>query len=141
MGSVPFHYLDLRTFCYATEDRQRVESALRSLLPDDFPIDEATSSGHHGDPIVVLSSRVETADEMRVVLDRLLGMEHVESVEAALAERVDDNCSFHVRLDKQRAYVGEIAHGQGIHLRGKVEAYPATREGAIENLAAYFAED
>lgn len=137
MAAVPFHYLDLRAFCYATEDDRRVESALRTFLPDEFPIDRSRSSGHHGDTILVMSTRVERADEMRTVLDRLLRMEAVDSVADAIADRVDGNCSFHVRLDKQRAFNGEVALGQGIHVRGKVEAYPATRERAIANLEEY----
>ena len=35
MATVPLHYVDLRTFCYATEDDQRVETALRTFLPED----------------------------------------------------------------------------------------------------------
>jgi len=65
MPRVPFHYIDLRTFCYATEDEKRVEDALRAFLPDEFELDRMENTGHHGDRIVVLSARVETADEMR----------------------------------------------------------------------------
>ena len=69
MPRVPFHYIDLRTFCYATEDEKRVEDALRALLPEEFELDRMENTGHHGDRIVVLSARVETADEMRHILD------------------------------------------------------------------------
>ena len=72
MSSVPFHYVDLRAFCYATEDEKRVEGALRTFLPEEFPVDRAESEGHHGDRIVVLSARVENADGIRHVLDRVI---------------------------------------------------------------------
>jgi RNA binding exosome subunit len=65
MASVPFHYVDLRAFSYATEDVARVESALRTLLPDGFPVERVESEGYHGDRIVVLSARVENADDVR----------------------------------------------------------------------------
>jgi len=133
MPRVPFHYIDLRTFCYATEDEKRVEAAIRSLLPEEFELDRMTNTGHHGDRIVVLSARVETADAMRHVLDRLAELDTIDRVLDELDERVDDNCSFFMRLDKQAAFQDEIRLGDGITLRAKVEAYPAKHEAAVEN--------
>jgi RNA binding exosome subunit len=133
MASVPFHYVDLRTFCYATEDEKRVEAALRHFLPDEFEIDRVQSKGHHGDRIVVLSARAELADDVRHVLERVSELPDLESVLDELDQRVDDNCSFFLRFDKQAAFKGETRRGDGITLRAKVEAYPAKREAAIEN--------
>ena len=133
MPRVPFHYIDLRTFCYATEDEKRVEAALRAFLPEEFALDRMENTGHHGDRIVVLSARVETADAMRHVLDRLAELDDIDRVLDELDERVDDNCSFFMRLDKQAAFQNEIRLGDGITLRAKVEAYPAKHEAAVEN--------
>ena len=46
--------------------------------------------------------------------------------------RIDDNCAFYIGLDKQAAFRGDVSLGEGLMLRGKVEAYPAKRERAIE---------
>lgn len=136
MSSVPFHYIDLRAFCYVTEDEQRVRDALALLLPEEHELDRAESEGHYGDRILVLSTRVENASGMRTILDSLseLPSEDRERLAGELEERVDENCSFFVTLDKQAAYSGEVRLGDGITLRGKVEAYPAKREHAIEAL-------
>ncbi|MFC7046305.1 RNA-binding protein [Halobacteriaceae archaeon GCM10025711] len=134
MSSVPFHYIDVRAFCYETEDEQRVERALRHFLPEDVELERQTSTGHHGDRIVVLSARVERADEIRHVLEQLRTGGNVDRLRDELADRVDENCSFFAHLDKQAAYHGETELGTGIALRGKVEAYPAKRETAVENL-------
>jgi len=133
MPRVPFHYIDLRTFCYATEDEKRVEEALRQFLPEEFEIDRVENTGHHGDRIVILSARVETADGMRVVLDQLAALDSIDRVLEELDERVDDNCSFFLRLDKQAAFNGLVRLGEGITLRAKVEAYPAKHEKAVAN--------
>ena len=133
MPRVPFHYIDLRTFCYATEDEKRVEDALRHFLPEEFELDRVTNTGHHGDRIVVLSARVENADGMRVVLDRLAELDSIDRVLEELDDRVDDNCSFFLRLDKQAAFNGLVRLGEGITLRAKVEAYPAKHEKAVAN--------
>jgi len=136
MPAVPLHYVDLRTFSYATEDEDRVESALRTFLPADVEIDRAETEGHYGDPIVVLSARVERADEVRAVLDAVerLSDAELEELVGQLDERVDENTSLYVTFDKQAAYAGEVRLGDGITLRSKIEAYPAKKESAVENV-------
>lgn len=133
MASVPFHYVDLRAFCYATEDEKRVEQALRTYLPEEFPIERAESEGYHGDRILVLSARVENADGMRHVLDRLRGSADLERIRGELDDRVTENCELFLSLDKQSAFHGEAGLGEGITVRAKVEAYPAKKEAAVEN--------
>ena len=83
---------------------------------------------------------VETADEMRYVLDRIIGTESVDQFAQQITDRIDDDCSFFMRFEKQAAFKGISAIGKGIQIRGKVEAYPASRDRAIANLSAYFAE-
>ena len=134
MADVPFHYVDLRAFCYATEDEKRVEDALRTYLPEEFPIERAETEGYHGDRILVLSTRVENADDVRHVLSRLRGSADFERVEAELDDRVTENCELFLTLDKQAAFHGEVSLGEGITLRAKVEAYPAKKEAALENV-------
>ncbi len=133
MAAVPFHYIDLRAFCYTTEDEKRVERALRTYLPEEFPIERAESEGYHGDRILVLSARVENADGIRHVLDQLRGSADLERIQGELDERVTENCELFLSLDKQAALRGEVGLGEGITLRAKVEAYPAKKESAVEN--------
>ena len=133
MASIPFHYVDLRTFCYETEDQKRVTQALRTLLPDEVEIEGTASSGYHGDRIVVLSVRLENADDVRHVLAKLNELPTIDSIIGELDERVDDNCALFLRLDKQAAFRGDVRLGEGITLRAKVEAYPAKQPAAVEN--------
>ncbi|SDY28206.1 RNA-binding protein [Halobellus clavatus] len=133
MPRIPFHYVDLRTFCYETEDDKRVESALRTFLPEDFAVSRTESEGHHGDRIVVLSARVENADDVRHVLRRLASLPEFETLLSELDDRVTDNTELFLRLDKQAAFGGTVRRGDGITLRAKVEAYPASKEAAVEN--------
>lgn len=135
MASVPLHYVDVRAFCYATEAEERVAAALSELLPEETELERAESEGHFGDPIVVLSARVERADEIRTVLDAIESLPDEEYARLLdeLDERVDPDCNLYVTLDKQAAYEGDVRLGEGITLRGKVEAYPAKRESAVAN--------
>ncbi|ELK55862.1 MULTISPECIES: RNA-binding protein [Haloferax] len=133
MPRVPFHYIDLRTFCYETEDEKRVEEALRTFLPDEFDVDRVESTGHHGDRIIVFSARVERANDVRHVLDKIRDLPDFETLLDELDQRVTDNTEFFLRLDKQAAFKGEARRGGGLTLRAKVEAYPAKKEAAVEN--------
>ena len=138
MPQIPLHYVDLRTFCYATEDEKRVEEALRTFLPDGeddepFEIERAESEGHYGDRILVLSARVEKADDVRHVLSRLSDLESFDDLVDELDERVTENTELFLRLDKQAAFEGDVKLGDGITFRGKVEAYPAKKDKAVEN--------
>ena len=139
MATVPFHYVDLRAFCYVTEDEKRVASALRTFLPEEFDLERAESAGHHGDRILVLSARVENADGMRTVLSALEDLPDADRqrLEAELDQRVNENCAFFLTVDKQAAFNGKVRFGDGLTLRAKVEAYPAEREAAVENTREY----
>ncbi|MDR9380326.1 MAG: RNA-binding protein [Natronomonas sp.] len=132
MSAVPFHYVDLRTFCYSTEDEKRVEAALRTFLPEDTEIDREVTEGHSGDRILVLSVRLERADDVRHVLATLTELGDFDRLLDELEDRIDDNCAFYIGLDKQVAYKGTVELGDGLMLRGKVEAYPAKKARAIE---------
>ncbi len=135
MSSVPLHYVELRTFCYATEAEDRVERALRTFLPAGVDIERRTTEGHFGDPIGVYSTRLENADEIRVVLAAVesLPSDEFDRLSAELAERIDEDCNLYVTFDKQAAVDGDVRLGDGITVRGKIEAYPAKRSAAIEN--------
>ncbi|RNJ26157.1 RNA-binding protein [Halosegnis longus] len=137
MASVPFHYVDLRAFCYVTEDRKRVADALRTFIPDDdeLELDYAETEGFNGDRILVVSIRLERADEMRHVLSKLTELDDIDTVVRELDHRVDEDCTFFLTLDKQAAFRGDVVRGDGITLRAKVEAYPAKKEHAVENVA------
>jgi len=134
MSSVPFHYVDLRAFCYVTEDEGLVEDALRRLLPEEVDLDRAESEGHYGDPILVLSVRVEETGVIETVLASLrdLPAAERERLSGELDERVNEDCSLFVSLDKQAACTGEVRLGDGIAVRAKIESYPAKRERAID---------
>lgn len=136
MGSVPFHYVDLRAFCYATEDEKRVADALATFLPEETELERDITEGFHGDRILVLSARVERADDVRHVLSKLAELDDLDAVLGELDHRVDDNCAFFLTLDKQAAFRGDVRRGDGITFRAKVEAYPAKKEEAIENVRA-----
>lgn len=143
MAGPPVHHLDLRAFCYQTEVPDRVDTALRAVYPDldreDEPaIEHTTTEGHYGNRIDIHEAHLSRAAEVRTVFDRLEAAGLLTALRDEVAERVTEDTELFIRLDKQAAYAdGTLRLGTGIEVRATVEAYPATREGAIENLTSY----
>lgn len=146
MPSPPVHHVDIRAFCYATEVPDRVEAALRAIYPpldgDGEPaIVRTTTEGHYGHRIDIFEARLSTADEVRTVFERLRARGDLDQLATELDERVTDENELYLRLDKQAAFAdGDLVFGDGIEVSMKLEAYPAKREAAIENISAYLDE-
>ena len=125
--------LHARTICHATEDPAKVELALRAVVGDS-PIERSSTEGHFGNSIEVLESTVKDEAHMLGLLRRMTEKDLGE-VASTLDMRMDDACFIFLRLDKQRAYGGELGLSEGedvIAVRIKVRAYPAKREIASE---------
>jgi len=141
----PFRNAVVSTFVHATEDEQRVLSALRTLLPEKVEVRRSKLKGHHGNPIVNLEAKVGQRKLLRETWQRVLAKLHageLEKLGKIVPERIDGNCFFYLRFDKQLAHAGELAltdSGDAVRLRLKVAAYPAKREVAIKLLEKFMA--
>lgn len=146
MSTPPVHHLRVRAFRYGTEVPERVDAAIRTVYPPlgdegEPTIERTETEGHYGNPIEIYEAHLETAEQLRLVFDRLHEAGILEQLVDELEDRVTEDTELFLRFDKQAAYRDdELVLGDGIELRAKVEAYPATREGAIANLEAYLAD-
>jgi RNA binding exosome subunit len=130
----------LRAFCHATEDLSKVRTAIEFLLPD-CTISEKKTTGHHGNPIVVLETRARRKPEIRDFWNRMKDSISPEVLMSELDSRIDGECVLHVRLDKQKAYQGKmqmVKHEDVISVSSKIESYPRKRETALKNAEDYF---
>jgi RNA binding exosome subunit len=69
-----------------------------------------------------------------------LGRPVVQRILDDLDGRIDDDCVFHLRLDKQKAVLGEydIAHhGDVISITAKVVSHPARKSIAVERMREF----
>jgi len=131
------HRLQLRAIIHSTENPEKVTTALRAVLPPDTEVAEEEVEGYHGNVMRLLTAAIDNkraaTDALKGILARLEPAER-ERVRAELPGRVDEECTLHLRLDKQRAYAGEVRLAQGedcIYLRAKAECYPARRDAAV----------
>lgn len=136
--SPPFHTLQYRTFCYATEAPGRVLEALRNVVGDVDPRAER-ASGLHGHPITIYTGEIDDPEAIDAVLRRIhasLGRD----LRTQTKRRLDDDNALHLRLDKQAAYLDRLIWARGgdaIAVSAKVEAYPAKRDKALAALETY----
>lgn len=132
----------LRTFRHATEDPSKVKHALEFLLPPGT-ISENRTTGHHGNPIVVYEVKTEKRTEIKRFWDMIKSSVPEEVLLEDLEERIDKDCVLYARLDKQKAYLGNIEmvkHEDVIAVTSKIESYPKKRTIAIQKAKEFFSE-
>ncbi len=132
--------MEFRAHCHATEDEERVLQAFTFVSGIDTPR-VARAEGYHGNPIVIFIGLMEDAKSIDAFWKRVREAGELDSVVETLEKRLDDDCVFHLRFDKQEAYAGRLKvarHDDVVTLKAKVAAYPARREKAVETLLRYF---
>ncbi len=136
---VTFHYVEFKTYCHATEDPEKVESALENIAGEDIEIDYSKAEGYYGNRIIILESKIERNREMDAFFDKL-PESAIETLLKTLERRIDERCNFFFRLDKEKAFLDELELSEGentIKVRARVESYPSKKETAVEKMKEY----
>jgi hypothetical protein len=133
-----FHWLRIETFCYATEKEDLVSETFRQIAgTDEFQMD--ISESEHGNQMLILQHMITKQRDMDALFKRL-GPELLQNFLDDMENRIDDDCVFYTRLDKQKAVQGIYAvahHGDVISITGKVASNPAKKEVAMRNMTEF----
>ena len=122
---VPIAYVDVRVFAHATEDLEKVQKAVRNVLPsesaDSVTFKKTALTGHHGNSITLFETRIKNKKVARALLEKLasgLSMVDKEALNSEIAQHLESG-NLYIRLDKQSAYLGELrlSSTDPIHLR------------------------
>lgn len=138
------HNLSYRAFVYGTENEEKVREALSTLLPTAQPTKEITE-GYHKNQVTILQGKITKKREMKEFLEKLgsLKPSSKKRILRELEDRMDDRGNLFLRFDKQRAYLGDlkiVEHGDSLHLKLKIAAYPARKEEALKIARQIFQE-
>jgi len=137
MASI-FHWVKIKMICYATENKDALYEVMTALTGlEDFDID--ISEGQHGNPIIVIDAELTHNKDIDHLFTEL-GEGLIEELLADLNNKIDDDCVFYTRLDKQRAVLGgySISHsGDVISITGKLVSHPAKKEIAMKNAETF----
>lgn len=131
-----FHYLRFRAYCHATENEKGVEDAVRFVSGTD-KIEKRTAEGYHGNPIIVMGATLKKSSDIRAFFSRLKQQRLVEKILDELEDRIDEDCGFHLRFDKQKAFDKKyelVKHDDIILVKGKIKCFPPDKGSAVKSM-------
>ena len=139
---IRFLSVRLRAIAQATEVGDRVLKAM-VFASGTEAVTVTETEGHFGTPLILFEVQMKKIGEIRSFADNLRNNGILVSLQNEADARTDEGCAFHFRLDKQKAYLGELELARGrdaIDVRMKVGVYPAKREEAVRLLSEWMAE-
>jgi len=118
---------------HATEDIQKVEQAIRSLIQlvivGNVNLTRRYLKGHYGNMIATISAKL-SAKELSSDPLRALSRQLTESDRRFLSENmkscIDEDGNLYLRFDKQEAFMGKVRLHQGDPIRMKLK-FASTR--------------
>ena len=121
----PIGYIDIRVFAHATENPERVQSAVRNLLPielaETLVFEKTSLTGHHGNPITLFTAKLTDKKLLPAALTKFGA-----NINALDKEVLNEDIKLHLekgnlylRFDKQSAFLGTLKFTQNdpIHLK------------------------
>ncbi|MDI6916706.1 MAG: RNA-binding domain-containing protein [Thermoplasmatales archaeon] len=131
-----FHYINFRTYSHATENEKSVEEALRFVSGTD-KIEKRTAEGYHGNPIIIMEAKLKKSREAKVFFSGLKQQGLVGKILDELEDRIDEDCSFYLRFDKQKAFDKKyelVKHDDIILVKGKIKCFPPGKGSAVKSM-------
>ena len=130
----PIAYMDIRVFAHATEDPEKVQAAVRNLLPDELAqtlVFEKTSlTGHYGNPIILFTAKLTDKKTLPAALEKIgSGLNSIDKEELCRDLKLHlEKGNLYLRFDKQSAFLGTLKFSQNdpvhfkIHFKNKTSA-------------------
>ena len=110
----PIAYVEIRVFSHATEDLEKVQTAVKNTLPqilaEELKFEQTSVTGHHGNPIVLMEAKLTNKAALPQMLDKLaseLSPLDKEQFCMELHQHIERHNLF-LRFDKQNAYLGTL---------------------------------
>ena len=107
--------VEVSTLAHATEDEDKVERAVRNLLPEGLGegrLKRQRLSGYHKDPLTLITTKIKkrkgATQALRLTIALLSPLDRERLLEE-LEDRVDQAGNLYIRLDKQKALKGRGA--------------------------------
>jgi RNA-binding protein len=130
------HNISYRAFVYGTENKEKVLESIKTLFPFSSPKCEDTE-GYYNNPVLILSNKIINKKEIKDFIEKLSTLNNPtrKRILYRLEDKIDEGGNLFLRFDKQRAYLGDLKvvdHGDSIHLKIKIEAYPAKKKVALK---------
>lgn len=128
----------MRAFAHATEDPEKVLTAIRNTLPKELgenAIFQKTSlTGHHKNPIIFFETKLTDKQQLPAALEKIAaGLSSIDK------ETLDNEIKLHLekrnlylRFNKQSAYQGELRFSSNDPIHFKIHFKNKTPEEIVE---------
>lgn len=130
----PIGYINVRAFAHATEDPEKVLTAIRNTLPKEVGenaiFQKTRLTGHHKNPIILFETKLKDKRYLPAVLEKIAAF-----LKPSDKEKLDSEIKLHLekrnlylRFNKQFAYQGELRFSSNdpihfkIHFKNKTHA-------------------
>lgn len=113
-SKVPVGYIEVRAFAHATEDEEKVLTAIRRVFPpqvaESITFRKKKLTGHYGNPITLFEAKIRDQNHIKAFLENLASKMSILDKENLnnFIKRHLDKASLYIRLDKQAAYLNQI---------------------------------
>jgi len=134
----PIQSLEVSYLVHATEDAQKIGSAVESVFGPlgDVRVDEM--EGHFGNAIVRVSRHITGEDAGRAFASLTSKMDSSlrQRLRSEVGEHLDEHSAFYLRLDKQRLLEGTLELTEADPIRVRVRPRLYTAKGGASSLFA-----
>ena len=134
----PIGYVDIRVFAHATEDQDKVLTAVRNLLPTDLAetalFEKSSLTGHHGNPITLFTTKLTDKKTLPTLLEKIgsgLNVLDKETLDRELKLHLEKR-NLYLRFDKQSAFLGAFKFAQNDPIHVKIHFKNKTPEEIVE---------
>jgi RNA binding exosome subunit len=138
LSQLPVAYVDIRFCAHATEDLDKVVTAVRNVLPSDYIEDitfnRSSLEGHYGNPITFFETRIKNKETVRAIVENLsanLTSLDKQELGREINKHVEDG-SLYLRLDKQAALQNKIKLVTSDPIRIRIRFRKSKLEDIIE---------
>lgn len=122
----PIGYVNIRVFAHATEDPDKVQTAVRNLLPTELAqtlsFQKTSLTGHHGNPIILLTAELTDKKMLPVTLQKIgSGLNSLDKEDLCSNLKLHlEKRNLYLRFDKQAAFFGTIKFTQDDPIHFKI---------------------
>ena len=130
------HNISYRVFVYGTENEEKVRVAIKTLFPNSLP-EKDINQGYYGNNVLILHEKIDKKIYIKDFIKKFqtLDADVKNQIIKDLNKKIDNKGNLFLRFGKQEAYLGNfsvVEHGDSIHLKIKIAAYPAKKDKAIQ---------
>jgi RNA binding exosome subunit len=134
----PIAYIDIRVFAHATENPDKIQTAIKNQLTADLAenliFEKSALEGHHGNSITLFTVRLTDKKQFPLMMQRLgasLSALDKEALERDIKLHLEKG-NLYLRLDKQSAFLGISKFTQNDPIHIKIHFKDKTAEEIIQ---------